>query len=79
MDEFRLAYNGWLDSYKDEWERTRLICYYSSIGSIKPKPIDKFMPFVWDKHKIEKAVPDREAFERMVEKYNKIKENNNGR
>jgi hypothetical protein len=44
------------NDYKDQWEKTRLICYYSAAPHIKIKMSD-IVNFTWDKEEIEEISP----------------------
>lgn len=35
-------------TFKDEWDRVRIISYYSVFWQKDPPTIEKFMPFKWD-------------------------------
>jgi type IV secretory pathway VirJ component len=45
---------AYVDRYRDEWERTRLISYYAASGMSKLPTVRKFMPFAWDDEKEQK-------------------------
>lgn len=69
LDEFDLIYREWEELYRDNWERTRLQCFYSVAPYSKEKNIKSFMPLDWDKKTPTKDVPKstREEFEKIKE------------
>lgn len=81
--EFEVVYNKWNEQrdaeFKDRWEQTRKISFWTGVMNLKNKSILKFMPFTWDNaqgtgHRAQskkkgKKVHDTKRFERLKKEY----------
>jgi len=79
MEEFDKLAEARGEQYRDEWERTRIIAYYSASGFSKMPTIKKFMPFSWDNKVDEANKPKiKPSKDRMNAIINIIKKQKNG-
>lgn len=77
IPEFEAVYKKWSDlrdsEFRNTWEQTRNISYWSIKAYLGRMPIRRFMPFKWDGKKIKAAgtekVHDTERFERLKKEY----------
>jgi hypothetical protein len=69
LDEISSIYNAKYEAEKQEWERARLICFYSvvaSIGTKKIKKVTDLFTFSWEKKKV-KNIPTKEE---LIKRFN---------
>lgn len=75
-EEVSSVYHAQIDEDRDNWERTRIIAYYSAsaMGGMKKK-IKQFMPFDWDNGEIKqppksKHKPSKDRMNQIMKKIN---------
>ena len=80
--EFQLKKAGWEREQLRQWERTRMVAYWSGVdGGFDGKKtnITKFMPLGKETVKPQVSDEQRQAFKDAMEKYNEQKKELNGR
>ena len=80
--EFQLKKAGWEREQLRQWERTRMVAYWSGVdGGFDGKKtnITKFMPLGKETVKTQVSDEQRQAFKDAMEKYNEQKKELNGR
>jgi len=67
-----LAYNGYDEQRRDQWEQARQIAYISAKPHMKGNPTaQQFMPLKWDKEQA-KRTSSKERFEELKNIFGKI-------